>query len=92
MARNASYIARKYEYANGCIYNPNNYVIYKVEDCGRAIGAGGAKVMKNGKALAFAGIPGNVCNSVEKCIRYADHLVWGDNLKDALQKIKPYLD
>ena len=65
---------------------------YSVQDGRIRGGVGGAKVMKNGKALAFAGVPGNVCNSVEKCIRYADHYVWGDNLADALKKIKPYLE
>lgn len=89
-----SFIARKYRYADGVIYNPNRYGLYRVEAGTRGdqhVGVGGALMIEPGKVIAYAGLPVEG-GSVEWIMRHAVHYVWGDDLKGALAKIRPVLE
>lgn len=85
----ATFLARKYRYADGVIYNPNRYDIFETSD-GHPRRVGGALVLK-GKAIAFIGHPG-YGDSAAKIIKGARAYAWGADLSDALAKIRPALE
>ncbi len=83
------FIARKYRYADGVVYNPNVYDLFAIEG-ERYVRVGGAVVYKN-KVIAYSGHAGYTMR-FKDIEAYSNGYVWADTLKDVLPKIRPLLE